>query len=237
MRYGFLITSALNTKFGVHTTEQRLQQTLDTISTVKMHCPDAHITLVEMAGIPITPEQKKRFQDNVNLVVDFSGQEAVKEVFKSDNWDVVKNVTEVMCFGELLKIIATHPSYNGIDRFFKLSGRYILNEGFDINTYDESVKDKIIVAKRRLSQFAPQITGGCQYQFMSRCWSFPANILPEIQEVYKNSLTFMMERLNNKGYVDIEHCLFKFLPLNKVVEKDTMGVQGLLGPNGILVKD
>ena len=39
------------------------------------------------------------------------------------------------------------------------------------------------------------------------------------------------------GFIDIEHLLFVYTNLALVHEVDTVGVQGNLGPNGVLVKD
>jgi hypothetical protein len=72
---------------------------------------------------------------------------------------------------------------------------------------------------------------------MSRLWSWPADLTEEVIEAYKNSLQYMYQRLNARGYVDIEHCLYKFLDKEKVIEKDIVGISGNIAPNGAAIND
>lgn len=241
MKSGFILTSALNTRFGVHKTNARMNQTLDTILSIKERAPDAHITFLEMAGESLQKEQSDILTSFTNMVLDFSKDEAVKQIYNStNNWDVVKNLTEITCFGQALQIILDNPQeYANIDRFFKLSGRYTLNENFNIADYSKSeYADKIVFAKRKNSQFDPQTTGGVAQQFMSRCWSFPAEDVEKIQKVFVAMRLCMLDIMQKGGYLDIEHLLFLYLGLDiNILEVETIGVQGLLGPNGIAVRD
>ena len=72
---------------------------------------------------------------------------------------------------------------------------------------------------------------------MSRCWSFPAKDVEKIQKAFVAMRLCMLDILQKGGYLDIEHLLMLYLePLN-ILEVKTIGVQGLLGPNGIEVRD
>lgn len=238
MNSGVIITSALNTKFGVYSTEQRLEQTLATIKSVKEKIPGCVTFLLEMAGEPLTEEQKNIFLANVDHLIDFTSDKNVTGLYNStNNWDVVKNVTEVMCFRSALNTFKQSGVTTVLDRMFKVSGRYTLTDQFDINYYDSyKVKPCIVVGKSKTSQFPFALTQ-VDKQYMSRLWSWPTALNDEIIGVYDNSLKFMYERLANKGYADIEHCLYKFLDQDKVLEKDVLGIQGNLGPNGAAIND
>lgn len=238
MKVGFIITSALNTKFGVYTAEERLAQTLDTIKSVRSRCNESHITIIEMGGGGLKDEQRDILQQHCDLVVDFTEDPTVQQVFKSDNWDVVKSFTELLCVGEMLKRLDSHPAYKDITRVFKLSGRYVLTDDFALADYsNDKLLNSIVVATKKYSQFSPAVTNGCTYQYMSRCWSFPRDMLLSMAETYKSMLDDMIARVKAGGYLDVEHLLYKFLPPDQVSEKEIIGVQGNLGPNGILVKD
>jgi len=192
-----------------------------------------------MGGLPLSNEQRDIIQQFVNVLIDFSKEEAVQKLYHStDNWDVVKNLTEITCFGQVLQMILDNKKeYEGVDRFFKLSGRYVLNDDFKISDYDNR-KDKIVFAGRRKSQFDPKLTGGVAEQFMSRCWSFPASEIEKIQKAYTAMRLCQVDILQKGGYLDIEHLLFLYLAAElNILEVEKIGVQGLLGPNGILVKD
>lgn len=238
MKYTFLVTSALNTKFGIFDSATRLEQTLNTIKGIRNKVPSARVILLEMSALPLTADQRAILTEAVDNIVDFTSDEGVKSLYHStDNWDVVKNVTEVMCFGKALKILKNAGQFDNTQRIFKISGRYQLSDDFKIDYYDQySVQTNIIVSKSRGSQFDISLTQ-VPRQFMSRLWSWPAALTDEIIEVYDQSLLFMQERILDGGYVDIEHVLYKFLDHNKIIELDTIGIYGNIGPNGQLVKD
>lgn len=234
MRAAFIVTSATNTRFGVFNAEDRLVQTIDTILSIKQRCPSAYIVLIEMAGIPLQDHQKETLQSHVNLLIDYSGDALVQKIYENPNWDIVKSSTELMCFGEALIVMKKHV--DSFDRIFKVSGRYLLNEDFNIADY-ASYPDKIVFAKRKQSQFPPEVTGGVSEQYMSRCWSFPAKDLDKIAKMFKAMRRAMFCIVGDHGYLDIEHLLFLYTNPADVVEVDKIGVQGLLGPNGTLVRD
>lgn len=234
MKCAFIITSAINTKFGVYNTATRLQQTLDTVASIRSKVPDATIFAVEMAGILPTAEQTATMNQAVDRYIVYSNDNDVQGIYNStDNWDIVKNTTEVMCFSRALDELS--GELKKFDRVFKISGRYILSDSFDINTFADTTK--IIVAQRKTSQFGSAITGGISQQYMSRLWSWPGLLTDQIIELYNDGFLYMAQQLTNGGYCDIEHMLFAFLPADLVQEVNRVGIRGLLGPNGVAVED
>jgi hypothetical protein len=213
----------------------RLLQTVDTISSIRARDPSSIIVLIEMAAIPLQTLQHDVLVSLTDYQIDFTNDNEVKALYNStDNWDVVKNVNEVMCFAKALDYLKSSPI--NVDRYFKVSGRYTLTDNFDPAFYIG--KDNYVFAKRRNSQFNPTITGNCLYQYMSRCWSFPSDKLLEVQQAYHGFVTFMLARLRENGYVDIEHCLYRaFGNDKKTLEIEKIGVVGNIGPNGMQVED
>ena len=47
----------------------------------------------------------------------------------------------------------------------------------------------------------------------------------------------MMELFNAGNYIDNEHSMSKFLPRDKLVEVETVGLEGNIAPNGMMVID
>lgn len=237
MRSLFILTSALNSRFGVYTPEERLQQTLDSIASIRKYAPGAKVALIEMAGTLPTQEQVDAIKGHVDYFFDSSSDEAVQTIYNStDNWDIVKNTTEVMVFGNLLGKLVEDGITKDFDRIYKMSGRYLLTENFD-PTYYETVPDRIVVLERKNSQFSSQVTGGMAHQYMSRLWSWPADQTAKVVESYSEGFVAMALRIAQGGYFDIEHMLFKYLPAELVTEIPRVGLTGLLGPNGIRIED
>lgn len=234
-----MITSAMNTKFGIFSSEQRFAQTKNTIKSIKQRVPDAELIFLEMAGLPLTIEQKNDLEKQVDHIIDYTHNSHVIDLYNStDNWDVVKNVNEVTCFAQALRTLVKENRLAKSKRIFKISGRYTLNHNFDIDLYNkQELADKFIVTRIKNSQFNPNITGGIVHQYMSRLWSWPENRTGEVIAVYDNMLNLMFERLQHGGYIDIEHGLFKFLNPDLVHQVDRIGIQGNIGPNGVKVSD
>ena len=231
-----MVTSAINTKFGVYNSDTRLEQTLDTIASIRRYVPTARIILVECGAIPLTEVQETVLRSQVDEIISYNDDEDVKAIFVSDNWEVVKNTTEVMCFRRALQHCLDYNLFDGIDRVFKMSGRYRLNDNFDPAQYIMA-PHSIVTTHRHTSQFPPEVTR-VPYQYMSRLWSWPAAITQRIiDEVYDAGLDYMAERLGQGGYCDIEHMLYKFLPADLILEVNKVGLEGNIGPNGFAVND
>jgi hypothetical protein len=239
MKSVFFITSAINTKFGIFDSEQRLSQTMATVASIRRHAASADIYWLEMSAEPLTDQQRNQITNSVDKLIDFTQDATVRQLYhSSDNWDIVKNVNEVQCFQRILTNLVNSQQLDAYQRCFKISGRYTLNDQFRAAYYDQHlVQNAIVLARRRNSQFPAAITGGIVNQYMSRLWSWPTALTAEIILTYQNGLEYMFERLAQGGYADIEHVLFHFLDPDKIIELDAVGIQGRIGPNGVAVQD
>ena len=235
-KFAFMVTSAINTKFGVYDSDTRLEQTLETVASIQRYVPDARIILVECGAIPLTEAQETALKAQVSEIISYNDDEDVRAIFVSDNWDVVKNTTEVMCFRRALQHCVDYGLFDDVDRVFKMSGRYRLNKNFDLAQYIMA-PGSIVTTHKHTSQFPYEVTL-VKYQYMSRLWSWPAAITQRIiDEVYDAGLNYMAERLSQGGYCDIEHMLYKFLPADLILEVTKVGLEGNIGPNGAAVND
>jgi hypothetical protein len=235
MKHCFIVTSAINSKFGVYPPSQRLTQTLGTIESIRARVPDAKIIVTEICGEPLKPEQEAALEASCDLLIDFTGDADVQAIYQSENWDVVKSTTEVMCFGRALRMCAADGDFDGYDRIHKISGRYLLNDDFDLAHYEKYV-DKIITNGKHKSQFPFSLTG-VELQYMSRLWSWPSSKTETIIDTYNRGLEFIASRISAGGYCDIEHMLYKFLPAELITEIRPIGLEGAIAPNGAAVKE
>jgi hypothetical protein len=235
IRHCFIVTSAVNSKFGVYPPEERMQQTVMTLRNVRKKVPGCKIVVMECAGTPLTEEQSASIEENCDLLLDFSSDPDVQAIYQSDNWDVVKNSTEIMCFGRALRMCQDDGDFKYIDRIHKMSGRYLLNDEFKLSVYEDH-PHRIIIGPKNTSQFPFEVTG-IRLQYMARLWSWPASQTERIIKVYQDSLAYIGERVSVGGYADIEHVLYKFLPEDLVTEISLLGVEGTIAPNGVPIKN
>jgi len=229
----FLITSAINTKFGVFDASTRLNQTLETISSIRVFVPDAKLVILEMGAISLNSEQSQVIKNHVDLL-EFHNDNYVQTVYQDHRWSIVKNLTEMKCFQLALIQLKKTLIFEDINRLYKISGRYVLNQNF--NPILHASSNKICVSGKRPSCFQPDFTG-VPFSYMSRLWSWPSQLTPIIQDAYFKGLAYANQQIDKGLYCDIEHMLYKFLPEEFVIILEPIGVEGKLGPNGLLVKD
>lgn len=235
IKHCFVVTSAVNSKFGVYSPAARMQQTLATLQNVRAKVPNCKIIVMECGGSSLTDAQSELIEEHCDLLMDFSRDPDVQAIYASENWDVVKNSTEIMCFGRTLRMCQDDGDFAGYDRVHKMSGRYLLNDEFDLLVYENN-PDRIIIGPKNPSQFPLAVTG-IELQYMARLWSWPAALTETAIQVYTNSLLYIGQRAMAGGYADIEHVLYKFLPAELVTEIAVLGVEGTIAPNGVPIKN
>jgi hypothetical protein len=227
----FLVSSAIHTKHGVYDAKQRLEQTINTCKSICTKC-NADIILLDGGEQSLTLEEKKDLSDYIFRFYDFTEEDTIKQIQKINNWDVVKNMIELVMFGSFFDLMTTKnlklPQY---DRIFKMSGRYTLTDDFDYDFHLQQ-EGKIVIRGPYTSQFNSTITGGVTLQYMSRLWSFDSIHVEYIRDTYIDMFNHMNERLNDGGYIDIEHLLYHHLHHTLIVMPNKIGVCGNIAPNG-----
>jgi hypothetical protein len=238
-KHCFIVTSAINTKFGVYPPAERLIQTVITCRSIRQKVPDALIVIIELAGSTMDPAHEAVLVRESDIFLDFTEDAQVRSIYQSTdtNWDVVKNGTEIYCFGRAVALLLEEGDLQGVDRIHKISGRYVLSDAFDPMLYDnELLLDKIVIGHKHQSQFPLELTGQ-SWQYMARLWSWPMSMSSEIVIVYENCWKYFLHQLANQGYVDIEHALAKFLPTEHIHEVAVIGLEGTIAPTGTMIKD
>lgn len=233
----FIISSAIQTKFGVYNIEQRLQQTYNTVKSVADRVKDPTICIVECSGIPLSQELSEVLQKMCHILVDNSKDKIIQDIHNNTpNWDVVKTVCEMVCYKNAFDLLSENGHSQEHDRIYKLSGRYELNDNFNLKMHERS--SKIILAKKRYSQFSHLgDMVGIKYQYPSRLWSWPQEHHELIRQFYSQCLEELDQRLPQNRFADIEHLMYEFLPKDLLKEVNKIGVEGRIGTNGVLIND
>lgn len=238
MKYGVLITSAANAKFSVYSPDERVEQTIKTVQSVREKIPNAIICMTD-CGIPgIEGDLRQQLVDSVDRFIDLSKDTNVNWIAKNiAHQDTVKNLTELVVVGKFFKLAKEKGWFNDCERIFKVSGRYWLTDRFDITRYEqEDAKGKYVVSKKMLSQFPFELTEQ-SLQYMLRVYSFDINLLDDFIEKLNIMTKHMQDRCNSGKYIDIEHLFCKFLPKNKTLEIARTGVAGNVAPNGSFIEN
>lgn len=236
MKTTFIVTSAIHTRFGIYSYQQRLEQTLQTIQCLRDRVPGCKIVINEVSGSGCSPETEDALMNVVDVFLDFTKNTDVQFIYSApqwfNNWDIVKNLTELTTFPQSLKTLWDAGEIQDQDRIFKMSGRYLLNEKFDLSVYEQpEIQDKVVIGKSVPSQF-PYAVVGMNMQYMCRLLSWPSSRHLDMIEYYNKGRDYMVNRMAVGGYADIEHCLYHAIPRDLVQELDEVGVFGNIAPNG-----
>jgi hypothetical protein len=187
----FCITSMIHLTNGIrtHSPEDRLQQTLQTIKSIKEKVPEALIILLE--GSSISPYEISKLYPNVNRIMLFESEES-KYYFNTKS------------YGEVYKLLTISKKLENIpfNKVFKISGRYYLNDNFNIDNFGSDITGNIIKDEYLLNVL----------------YSVDKNIFIH----YKNLLAHL---INNNIKYDIEHSMFiSDLKINTIQK---LGVSGI----------
>lgn len=226
----FLVSSAIHVKHGVYSSEERFAQTIGTCKSIREKT-FADICLLDGGYKDLEESERKELQKYCNLIINFSDHESIKYVHTINNHDIVKNLNELYMFGVFYRA-NKEKLFDSYTRVFKMSGRYVLNDDFDL-FYHMDQHGKIVIRGPYTTQFNAQITGGVVLQYMSRLWSFPTSLSEQISEIYIKMIQHMTQRVNNGGYIDIEHLLYNYLDRKIIVNPPKIGIQGNIAPNGV----
>jgi len=237
-KYGVFITSAANAKFSKYSPEERVEQTLKTVESVRKYIPNAVICMTDCSVPGIDKATQNALTADVDNFVNLSKDPNVNWIQENiQHQDTVKNLTELVVVSKFFKVAADYKWFEGCDRVFKVSGRYWLTDKFDITRYEqEDAKGKYVVSKKMLSQFPKSVTEQT-LQYMLRVYSFDTALISDFSERLSVMTSYMQDRVNAGGYIDIEHLFCKFLPKDKVLEIARTGVAGNIAPNGQFIEN
>ena len=240
-----IITSALHTGHGVFNAQQRIEQTVNTVWSVKRAMPDSVTILADMSTMDIHRDQSAELaglRAMVDIWIDNTTDPVIQEyqsIIKNEH--VAKNVMEaqglVRTFATMLMSGDIQKQIRKASRIFKLSGRYVITPEFDVKQHDnEQTRNCWVFAQSRPVQ-QEQAHLGSDYQLQTRLWSFDKSLLPATANLYQSLQRQMVDKLNQGLYVDSEHMIAHVIPRAQLIQLPRIGVAGTIAPTGQLVSD
>jgi len=196
---------------SVYKPEERYEQTLKTIESVKKYIPNAHIVLIECSKL--NQEMETGFINTVNLYLNYSSDPSIQNAVDGIHKSYAEGLT-------ILKFLESEEFKNlQVDNLFKLSGRYYLTDMFKLNEYSNTQN-----CFRRFSY---------QGSNVGRYFSVLYKIYKTSLEEYKNMFkTSIMETVNVN--MDMEAFLCSHMKKN-IKLLDHLGFEGNIAVNGALI--
>jgi len=234
MKSHFIITSAIHTSYGKCSTEERIEQTRETIKSIETYAPRSSAVIIDCGEKSI---DKNLFDCEIidyttHKEIQYHLQEYLKTNRDLEPEIIIKSMLEIMMFGDYLKKLT--GSY---DRIFKINGRYKLNSKFNHQKHLEA-KNKILILPSYASQNLYNFdVKSSMFQYMTRCWSFDFSLLLNIIESYDKMKVDILYASRTKKQADIEHLLYRHLNKKLVNHINVMGVEGYWAPTGELIRE
>jgi len=191
---------------------ERFEQTLETINSVRKNIPNSVIFFLECSDLSGENEEiENEICENVDYFYNFNDNNNIKDAVNSR----LKGYGEANLLLAGLKELEKHSEIN-YNNIFKLSGRYYLNDNFNICDFDNEFNNFI------------QWDNSCY----SYCTIFYKIVYYDVI-LYKDALLRMISDL--KQELSIECCMYKYFKARiQIMQK--MNISGLLSTEGYLFR-
>lgn len=247
-KFLFLVGSAVNhfkeNDLSAFKAKERFEQTIDSIKSIKEKVPDAYILIYEGSETQIKESYKKQFLENSDLYLEFYNDPYMKTLYENlhrdpDKFTFVKSMLECRSLEIVMDHMREYNLFNDVQRVFKLSGRYKLNEHFDINDY----KTKFLINKyvmkyydykERFENMDDVYTTlyGCKGSIVTGLWSFDRYLFSDIYQVLQKSFQYMERAIQLTAGIDIEHSFYHFINRDNIVNVPVLGFDLIKGMDG-----
>jgi hypothetical protein len=245
-KFLFLVGSSLEhfaeEHFSRYNTEQRFHQTLETIKSIRTKVPNSYICLFECSHKPISEEYKVILKEKVDLFLEFYDEPVIKVLYEN-----ISQKPELITFGKslletrgilnCLYLMKEKQLFTDVNRIFKLTGRYILNEYFDIKDYESKILEDHYVAKtysylneEKKIMKIDDVENTYAYLYhaegmvVTGLWSFDRMLFNETVEALERSFIYIEKMIQYTTGTDIEHALYRFLDRKKIIQTSNLGL-------------
>lgn len=200
---------------SVYGPEERIQQTKESIKSIRMRCPGAKVLLLEGGQRDV----QKEFENMADIYVYVGSDKQVRKAVDS----------KYKGWGEIEILLKAVPYITESDFMFKLSGRYVLTDRFTIDNYDEErINFKNYVAKAGFPCGESKYIRGSH---STRLYGFPSKYYGVIFQEWRRIKCSVK---HGKG---IENVIGSHIKGDVFFYMEELGVEGKIGVNGEVIKE
>jgi hypothetical protein len=256
MKFLFLVGSALKhfqeNKFSAYDEQQRFEQTLETIECIRKKVPNSYVVLFECSSKSIDEKQKDILKEKSDLFLEFYNEPVLKAIYENlearpELITYGKSLLETRGLLNTLYVIQKHNIFNDSQRVFKLTGRYLLNDDFDIQDYESKFLEGRYVIKRyeylsqEMENYEKELENVYVYLYGARgmmvtgLWSFDRMLFTDTIEALEKAFVYMEKMIQFTAGTDVEHSLYRFINKKNIIDIPNLGltmVKGMSGKNG-----
>lgn len=251
-KYIFIVGTAvepfMKENYSKFDTQTRFDHTIETIQSIRKHVPNSYICLAETSYKQIDEDHRQKFIKSTDLYLELWNTEGCKTFYKlceerPSSSVYIKSLFETFGILEILGHLVANQLFTDARRIFKLTGRYVLNEKFNIQDYESSILDYYIAGKvcdykqdlESIKKTSPE-----QYVYkykgsIDTCfWSFGKYQFGPVWKALSESFSYLQETIRYTTGTDIEHALYHYLDRNSIISVPTLGVTVRKGFEGTI---
>ncbi|NLY64093.1 MAG: hypothetical protein GX070_03955 [Alcaligenaceae bacterium] len=193
-------------------------QLIATVESINQSAKGALISVVEHGATALNDEQKNQLLKQTDLLMEYNSNEIIQSTIqqfaaRKDSF----NLTELTSLIWFLEVAQKHQVFNKVQRIFVIRPGFIFDAAkHGLSAGKEEAKNKFILPNPYPSAFPSEKTGHIFLQFNTGLWSFETSQIPELLNTLRAMLGFMKQRFQEGGYVDLGHCLYKFIDASHV---------------------
>jgi hypothetical protein len=221
----FIVTSALNPNMGILNREERMQQTIEGLQSLRNKCPDAIVLLADGSPEKVEEEKIRSLSHLVNFVADFSNDSDITQFASRGMKSQAENVLLLKTTMLLKQDASMMRLMQSVSRVYKFSGRTILNDGFDSSEHNHF--GKYVFKKRMPTWLSGERAETFTDLLITRLFSFCPSLIDDYMIMCRRNIGV----INDAG-VDTEHAHFFNMKPELLVELDQIHCQGVMASTG-----
>jgi hypothetical protein len=222
----FIVTSALNPEMGIINREDRFNQTVDGLRSLRERMPGAIVLMVDGSPNKIEEEKVKALKQYVNFFADFSQDREITQFSSTGRKSEAENVLLFKTMLLLKQDEELSEIMKSVNRIVKLSGRTILIDGFDIAEHNHF--GKYVFKKRMPTWIADSRKEFATDLLITRMYS----LCPSLIDDYLHMCALNVNIID-QTHIDTEHAHFVNINKDLLVELDTIHCQGIMAGTGL----
>lgn len=221
----FIVTSALNPQMGVLNRQERFEQTIEGLISLREKCPDAIVILADGSPDPVEREKYDSMNQFVNLIADLSGDKEIAQFATIGRKSEAENVLML----KVMMLLQQSPNLirlmHSVRRIYKLSARTVLHDEFDIAEHDHF--GKYVFKKRIPTWMGGEVTETFTDLLITRFFSFCPSLINDYSIVCRRNVDVIQHTR-----VDTEHAHFFNIESDRLVELDKIHCHGVMASTG-----
>jgi hypothetical protein len=187
---------------SIYSTQERFQQVQKTIESVREHIPDSFVVLYDNSDF--NDHEYNVLNDLTDCFINHHNDAIVNEFTNNSIHKVFGEISQTF---KMLEYIKNYFTNMNIKNLFKITGRYLINNSFDYNTYEND--DIIFKRNKEVSDRAYYFT--CFYKISGVKFDYFYEIMEELYEDIQNNAyeyeewEVLLPMLLHKEFKTVDH--------------------------------